>query len=53
MKTQDFVDLLNTITEITTDEETGETTTTTKTQDVWEMDTKNINGGFPILKWQE
>ena len=53
MKTQDFVDLLNTITEITTDEETGETTTTTKTQDVWKMDTKNINGGFPILKWQE
>ena len=53
MKTQDFVDLLNTITTTTVDEETGEQTTQTETQNVWVMDTKNINDGFPILSWQQ
>ena len=56
MKTQEFVNLLNTITTTTTttDPETGEevTNTTTTTQDVWVMDTSNINNGYPILSWQ-
>lgn len=43
MKTQDFVDLLNTV---TTEEET------TTTQNAWTIDTKGINKGFPILLWQ-
>ena len=49
MKSQAFVTLLNTVS--TTDQETGQTTEST--QDVWVMDTKNKNNGYPILKWQE
>ena len=40
MKSQEFVDMLN------TDSETGEKT------DAYVMDTKGINNGYPILKWQ-
>ena len=53
MRTQEFVDILNTRTDTTTDEETGESITTTITQDVWKQDTANINNGFPIFKWQK
>ena len=40
MKTQEFVDMLN------TDPETGENT------GAYVMDTIGINNGYPILKWQ-
>ena len=52
MQTEEFITLLNTLTTITTDEETGEEITTTTMQNVWVVDNNNINGGYPIFTWQ-
>lgn len=51
MKTQEFVDELNNLI-IAGSSGENEGVITEESQNVWKLDTNNINNGYPIFQWQ-